>query len=72
MSDNYNALDTTHVKVTRVDTVVDAEQEVVAEVEAVVVEQEQEQEQEQVTVVAPALVVQRPVLYFLERLVRPF
>ena len=67
MSDNYNALDTTNVKVTRVDEVV--EQEVVAE-------KEQEKEQEVVPVVEKVveqvLVVQRPVLCFLENLVRPF
>ena len=57
MSDNYNALDTTSVKVTSVDEVVQQEPEVVVVVEKVV---------------APALVVQRPVLYFLQRLVRPF
>ena len=66
MSDNYNELDTTNVKVTRVDEVV--EQESVPVVEKVV-------ELEPVAVpvvVAPALVVQRPVLCFLENLVRPF
>lgn len=72
MSEDYSALDTTNVKVTRVDEVVQQESEAVA----VVVEQEQDVEAEQEPivekVVSPALVVQRPVLCFLENLVRPF
>lgn len=67
MSDNYNALDTSTVKVTRDDTVEQVNVSV-----SVPVEQEQEVVHVFEKVVEQVLVVQRPILCFLEKLVRPY
>jgi hypothetical protein len=75
MSNNYNTLDTTSVKVAHVveevkPVVVDVDVDVDVEQEAV--EKVLQEETVIIHTIAPVLVVQRPVLYFLERLVRPF
>ena len=79
MSNNYNTLDTTSVKVAHVVEEVKPVAALAAVDTAVVVEKEQEAvekilQEESVIIytTAPVLVVQRPVLCFLEKLVRPF
>ena len=79
MSSKYNTLDTTNVKVARVDEEVkpvvvdvDVDVAVVVVVEQEAVEKVLQEETVIIHTIAPVLVVQRPVLYFLERLFRPF